>query len=535
MNAAEWMVRQMEQEGVRYALGVPGEETLALLDALRRSPTIRFIPTRHESGGAFMAAGYARATGIAQVALATLGPGATNLLTGVANANSDHTPLVALSGQSDTQNLHLPEFHQVLDLSAIYRAATRYHGRVEIAETAAEMTAQAFHAACGEPPGASFLELPSDTSFAEVSPDAGALPAPEVVFPRASAKVLDRAAAEIQKARCPILLIGHGIMRAAGGLEALAELEGATGLGFTTTYMGKGALDDRLPSALPTLGAQGYQAIFEKADLVISVGYDSGEIGPRVWNDRRLPVIHLAATAPVADFYYPTSSQVIGDLGHALRGLAARLDGMELGAEARAHMRKTHDLRLAIEAEGQGLDGRAVVAELRRRIPDDALVVSDVGQHKMLLARHYPVYRPGSLWITNGLSAMGYAIGAALGALLASPERPTVAVVGDGGLLMSLAELETARRLDLNLRVVVFCDNGYGLIEGHQIRHHLEPFGVHFGNPDWKSLGEAFGFPVSLVQDAEHLGPTLERVLRQEARSMTVIDVHYEDIFRSMD
>ncbi len=526
MNVADWMVRCMEDEGVRYVFGVPGEETLALLDAIRRSPRITFVATRHEAGAAFMAAGYARLTLRAQVALATLGPGATNLLTGVANANLDHTPLVAISGQSSLGNLHLPEFHQVLNLSRIYREATRFQERVERPEAAPDITIQAFSAAHGDPPGAAFIELPSDVSFLPID-DPGPFPRHRRELPIAAEATLDEAARLWREAGRPLMLVGNAVARAAGAADALRDLAEATGAPFTTTFMAKGALDDRLPGSFPTLGTPGSESMFDEADLVIAIGYETSEIGPSAWNHRRLPIVHLAETPPQADLAYRPVALAIGELTHTLRGLARRLEPFPPSPDLIAWRERGHAQHAAVLGGGADRSGRAVIRHLRALIPEDALLVSDVGLHKMLLARHYPVYRPGTLWITNGLSAMGFAVPAAMGALLADPGRRVVALVGDGGLLMSLGDLETLVRLALPLSIVVLADGGYGLIREHQERHGLVPFGVEFTNPRWRELGEAFGIPTQTISRESEIVPGLERALSQPGASLTVIETTY--------
>ncbi len=521
-TVAQLVVRCLENEGVAYAFGVPGEENLDLVDALADS-SIRFVPTRHEQGAAFMADVYGRLTGRAGVCLSTLGPGATNLLTGVADANMDHAPLVAITGQASLDRMH-KESHQYLDLVSLFHPVTKWNAQVRTPVMTAEAVRKAFKVAQTERPGATHLDLPEDVAKQPV--DDTPLFVQQPVAPEPVAAQFARAARVLDEARRPIVLAGHGVVRAraAGALRRFVE---RLGLPVVTTFMGKGTIPASHPLHVGAIGVPGKDfiaaALAEEADLVIAVGYDLVEISPHRWNPmRNRRILHVNALPAEVDAAYIVAVGLVGDLTHALDELAAaaaprRSPGFEaLFARARA------ELQEEVDDPAFPMKPARVVAELRRVLGPDDLVIADVGAHKLWLGRRYPCERPNTCIISNGFASMGIAVPGAVAAKLAFPERTVVAATGDGGFLMNSQELETAVRVGAPFVTLVFNDRTFGLIRYKQERQFGRSFGVDFGNPDFARYAESFGARGYRVETADDLGPVLREAIA--SRTVAVVD-----------
>src|SRR5437773_9282641 len=496
MNAAQLLVKCLENEGVRYVFGIPGEETLELNAALAGSKQITFVLTRHEQGAAFMADVYGRLSSYPGVCLATLGPGATNLLTGVADAQMDRAPLVAITGQAGLERVH-KESHQYLDIVEMFRPVTKWSTRLNVPEATPEVVRKAFRLARLEKPGATHIELPEDVAGADVGVDP--LEVRRTAYPRAQDATIDRAAELIRAAKEPVILVGNGVARrnAAGhpSVTALRRFVDRSGIPAAHTYMAKGVVDPWSPLALPAVGLQRAGAdlanvpALANADLVIAVGYDLVEWAPSLWNPKRDKiVVHIDSTAAELDGHYQPSIEVIGELDESLKALAELVS--------------PRSERDSVIAAGQTRLGKdipvplppfAVVADLRDALGPDDIVVSDVGAHKVWLARLFPTESPNTVVISNGLASMGIALPGAIAAKLVRPERKVVAFCGDGGFLMNVQELETAKRLGTAIVVVVLVDDRLGVIEVNERRQFGRTFGTVFGNPDFVQLARAFG------------------------------------------
>ncbi len=530
-STAHLIVRCLEAEGVDTIFGIPGEENLELLDALRDS-RIRFITTRHEQGAAFMADVHGRLTGRAGVCLATLGPGATNLITGVADANMDHAPLVALAAQASTERLH-KESHQVLDLVEMFRPITKFSTRVLSPSTVPETIRKAFKLAQSPKPGASFIELPQN--ILELPAQGSPLPHSRTPAPVPGPKAIEEAARLIQRAKNPIILAGNGVIRA-GAHAALTAFAGELHIPVANTFMAKGAIPFKHPMALGSVGLQAKDYVsagFDHADLIIAIGYDLVEYPPRLWHptcDRS--ILHIDETPAEIDAHYAVSLEVVGEISHALEGIKARLKQPSGHAEA-AHGRADlhRELRRMLIAD-MGEHARDTIVpmkpqkliwDLRTVLDLHDIVISDVGAHKMWLARMFRSEHPNTCLISNGFASMGIALPGAIAAKLACPERTVVAATGDGGFLMNVQELETARRLGLAIIVLVWNDGGYGLIEWKQMAQFGRPAFARFGNPDFVQLAESFGARGWRIEP----GVSLQEVLREAIASeeVCVIDV----------
>ena len=526
MNAAELLVRCLENEGVRYVFGMPGEETLALNEALDRSEQIRFVLTRHEQAAAFMADVYGRLTSFPGVCLATLGPGATNLLTGVADAQLDRAPLVAITGQAGLERVH-KESHQYIDVVGMFAPVTKWSTRVTVADSVPEIVRKAFRLARIEKPGATHIELPEDVAGEEI--DMAPLEVRRTSYPKAQDAALERAAELVNGAKAPVILVGNGVLRreATGrpAVEALRRFVAHSKIWAAHTYMAKGALDPRGQHSLPAVGLQRPGADLENvpelanADVVIAIGYDLVEWAPVLWNPKRDKiVVHVDTTEAELDGHYHPSVEVVGELHLSLEGLAQRVKARDDRRWASAGTRTYHasdDLRR--------LPPELVVQTLREALGPEDIVVSDVGAHKVWLSRHYPAERPNTVVVSNGLASMGIALPGAIAAKLCRSERRVVAFSGDGGFLMNVQELETAKRLGVAVCCVVLVDERLGVIEVNERRLYGRTFGTAFGNPDLVALARAFGIAGYAVESAADLLPTLRRALDEAGPSLVAV------------
>ncbi len=537
-NAAELLVRCLENEGVKYVFGLPGEEIVDVLDALSRSTQIQLVVTRHEQGAAFMADVYGRVSTYPGVCLATLGPGATNLITGIADATLDRAPLVAITGQAGLERVH-KESHQYIDVVQMLRPITKWNARVELAESLPEMVRKAFRLARLEKPGATHLELPEDVAAALVPATLAPLPVRRTTYPAPTAATLAAAAERIAAAQRPVVLAGNGVIRreasghgAAAGLAAFAH---ALTIPVLTTFMGKGAFDARDPLAGPAVGLQRPGAdlarhpLLADADLVITVGYDLVEWAPALWNpDGSKEIIHVDSTPAEIDGHYLPTVEVVGEIGAALTELAALCAATPRRARPPAHPASADaygSLQPFATDPSVPMKPQRIVWELRQALGDDDILISDVGAHKLWLASYYPAYRPNTLIISNGLATMGLAVPGGLAARLAQPTRRVVAVSGDGGFLMNSQELETAQRLRVPYVNVVWLDGRYGVIELNQQRRLGHTFGVEFGNPDLVAYARSFGLPAWAVEAADDFLPLLRRALALDMPSLIVVPV----------
>ncbi len=543
-SAAHLLVRCLENEGVRYIFGLPGEEILDVLDALADSPQIKFIVTRHEQGAAFMADVYGRLSTYPGVCMATLGPGATNLITGIADACLDRAPLVAITGQAGLERVY-KESHQYIDVVQMLRPITKWNARVERPEAIPEMVRKAFRLARLEKPGATHLELPEDVSAMRLPAGLAPMPVRRTSYPRAGYRPLERAAALINEARNPLVLAGNGVIRRQaagwGAADALNEFAHALNIPVTHTFMGKGALDYRDPLALPAVGLQRPGADLaslpelDRADLVVTVGYDLVEWAPVLWNPRRdKTIVHIDSTPAEIDGYYIPAVEVVGEIGESLHELAGMCRRNTAGSGAGGdHDSDSHQSYHNYLKELQGyasdpampVKPQRLVWEIRQALGDDDILISDVGAHKVWLSRFYPASRPNTVIIANGFASMGIAVPGGVAAKLAMPERKVVAVSGDGAFLMNAQELETAKRVGAAFVNVVWTDNRYGLIELNQMRRFGRAYGVEFGNPDLVQLATAFGLPAWRVESADDFLPLLKRALDMDLPSLIEVPV----------
>ncbi|MEW6595321.1 MAG: acetolactate synthase large subunit [Thermodesulfobacteriota bacterium] len=531
MNGAELFIRCLCNEGVEYVFGLPGEENLHLVEALHGTP-ITFVTCRHEQGAAFMADVYGRLTGRPGVCLATLGPGATNLVTGVADANLDHAPLIAIAGQAATTRLH-KESHQVLDLASLFAPVTRYSTRIVSPAVIAEVIRKAFRIAQTEKMGACFIELPED--IAQLPAAGEPLPAHNPVLPEPQTGQLEKAAALIRRSRRPMILAGNGAIRD-HACQALRRFAEQCNIPVANTFMAKGVIPFSHPLALGSAGLQARDYVgcgFGQADCILCVGYDLVEYHPHLWHpgaDR--VIIDIDSTPPETDSHYPVSAALVGDIAVSLDRLAAM--AAPHPGEFMRPLREALLAAMAAHAADPGfpVKPQRLIHDLREALPPEALVICDVGAHKLWMARMFPCEEPNTCLISNGFASMGIALPGAVAARLVRPRQAVVAVTGDGGFLMNVQELETARRLGLAFVVLIWNDGGYGLIEWKQQNAFGRSSQVRFTNPDFVLLAESFGARGCRVSHPDELAPMLREALAQPV--VTVIDcpVDYRENLR---
>ena len=532
MNTAELLVKCLENEGVKVVFGIPGEENLAVMNALAHSG-IRFITVRHEQGAAFMADVYGRLTGHAGVCLATLGPGATNLITGVADANSDGAPLVAITGQVSTDKIHLTA-HQFLDLTKMFEPVTKRTKLVMRPDSIAEITRLAFKYAEGEgKPGATHIDLPVDVSLEDVpegeAPLHRAGPNPE----SASLEHIEIAAGLIFRSQNPVILVGSDAVREDAS-EALTEMAETLRIPVVNTMMAKGMISYTSPYSLWTVGIpqKDYaNRVLETADLLICVGYDIVEYAPqRINPTRKTPILHINTTPAHINKHYQTTCEVVGDISDSLHRITLRTHRTQEPTAALAIREQ-----LVAEHESYAADAsfpmkpQRVLIDVRKAMRPGDILLSDVGAHKMWIARHYNCYRPKTCLISNGFATMGFSLPGALAAKLVSPDKRVLVVTGDGGFMMNSQELETAVREHLPFVVLVFVDGGYGLIKWKGMDHFGETHYCDFTNPDLVAYAEAMHCKGYRITAADDLLPTLEEAFRQDVPALIECPIDYAE------
>lgn len=528
MQAAKLFIECLENEGVEYIFGIPGEENLDMMDALLDS-NIEFITTRHEQGAAFMADVYGRLTGKAGVCLSTLGPGATNLVTGVADANMDNAPLVAIAGQAATTRMH-KESHQVVDLVSMFKPITKYAAQILEPETIPEVVRKAFKLAQTEKPGASFIDFPEN--IAEMRTHERPLAVVASQLTSAGENELVQAAEWIKTASSPLILVGNGAVRARAGAQVYAFAKHCN-IPTVNTFMAKGIVPFfKNETAMGTAGLQkgDYEnGGFSKADVVVCIGFDMVEYHPHLWNPgRNHRIIHIDTLPAEVDSSYMPEIELIGDIGRNLQNLCALLPQ----AEAKSH---DHPLRDAMIDEmnrcAKSTDWpmlpQKIIWDLRTAMQADDIAICDVGAHKMWMARMFRSEKPNTCIISNGFAGMGIAVPGAVAAKLAFPERAVVAVTGDAGFMMNSQEIETALRCQTPIVILIWNDSQYGLIEWKQKRKYGRTAYIDFKNPDFVQYAQSFGAKGYRIQAADELLPTLQQALADPTVSVIDCPVDY--------
>lgn len=533
-NVAEFIVSCLEAEGVKYVFGIPGEENIKLVRAVAASEHIRFILVRHEQGASFMADIYGRLTGRAGVCTATLGPGAINLLLGTADAQTDSSPLVAISAQVGLNRIY-KESHQIVDLVSMFKPITKWASMVLTPHAVPEMVRKAFALAQGERPGATYLAIPQDVESESMPAELRPLTPTHDTKTYPSPSAVESAVALLRAARNPVILAGHGVARTghASALEAFAE---RYQIPVATTFMGKGVISDRSPLALGVMGFMQHDYenfAFDQADLILSVGYELQEFAPERMNphgDKK--IIHVNTFAADTDAHYGIDVSIEADIGLCLASLTDKLGDSPLKEQenvAKIRTLLSNELKKGQASNDYPLKPQRIVADIRAVMGDNDIVLADTGAIKMWMARLYPTYKPLTCLISNGLSTMSFSLPGAIGARLACPERQVLAVMGDGSFLMNSQEIETAVREKIPLTVLIWVDESYGLIKWKMDIEEGSHDSVDFTNPDFVKYAESFGAKGYLIESAQALRSTLEKALRENGVSIIACPVDYSE------
>jgi acetolactate synthase-1/2/3 large subunit len=528
------MVRCLEREGITHIFGVPGEENADFMMSLRGSP-IRFVLTRHEQGAAFMAEVYGRLTGNPAACLGTLGPGATNLITGVADANMDRAPVLVLTGQGATTRQH-KESHQVMDVVEMFRPVTKWAHAIRHPGSIPEVMRKAVRLARAEKPGAVLIELAED--IAKMGTEATPMEPRRFRRPGPDDKVVDQAWSLLRSARRPIIIAGNGAIRKRASRQ-LRQLCEATGIGVLSTFMAKGAVDMDAPYCLFTIGLQQKDHVglaVEDADLVVTLGYDMVEYPPRLWNpDGTKAIVHADFLPAEIDANYHPEVECVGDLAHTLWMLNERVarDGApryDLDGQRATRARMQEDFAAHADDRTEGsIRPQKALWDVRQALGPEDILLSGVGAHKMWIGRYYQCHEPNTCLIPNGFCSMGMPLPGAIAAHLVHPERRIFAIAGDGDVLMNVQEMETARRLDADITVMVWEDGGYGLIAWKQDTEFGSHTDLSFGNPDWLQLAESFGWQSQHVSRAADLAPAIQTALDHQGPSLLVVPIDYRE------
>lgn len=536
-KASDLFVQCLEAEGVTHIFGVPGEENADLMISLKKSD-IQFILCRHEQAAAFIADVYGRLTGKAGVCLSTLGPGVTNLVTGLADANMDRAPVVAIIGQGSTKRLH-KESHQNMDAIAMCNPISKWAQSIVDGETIPEVVRKAFKLAEAEKPGVTVIELPEDVAKEQIN-----IPPMNVYTtrrPGADHKAVKQAVEAMVAAKRPLILAGNGAIRKRAATQLL-RLAHKTGIPVVNTFMGKGSVSMDDKHCLFTMGLQSKDHInhaMEDVDLVITVGYDLVEYSPSFWNanmDKK--VVHIDFLAAEIDSHYTVGVDVVGDIADALWQINMELESNYAGKlplqniDSWQKLRNTilQDFAMEKDDTSMPMKPQKILWDVREFMGASDYLLSDVGAHKMWISRYYQCQEPNTCLISNGFCSMGFALPGAIGAKLAQPEKRVLAICGDAGFLMNVQDLETAVRLKLNTVFMVWEDGEYGLIKWkQQAQFDGQHSDLAFGNPDWEKLAEAFGMWGKRVSKAEDLKSALEEAFKQSGPALIAVPVDYAE------
>ena len=532
MNASDLFIKALENEGVEVIYGVPGEENLDFLEALRKS-SIKLILTRHEQGAAFMAATYGRLTGKAGVCLATLGPGATNFVTAAAYAQLGAFPLLMITGQKPIKSSKQGQF-QIVDIVRIMEPLTKYTRQIVNVNLIPSMVREAFRLAQEERPGAVHLELPEDIAAEPVEErTASIFPISHGHRPRAIDQVISEAMKMIRQASHPLLMIGAGANRKRAS-SALCDFVSQSGIYFFTTQMGKGVVDERSPQCLGTaaLSSDDYiHCAIDRADLIINVGHDVVEKPPFFMEHGGKQVIHVNFSSAEVDNVYFPQLEVVGDIAESISRLASELGKLQQGCRyfqtVKEHL--CQHLQEGADDSAFPLKPQRLVADVRQVMPDDGVIALDNGVYKIWYARNYLAAQPNTVLLDNALATMGAGLPSALEVARLWPQRRVMSINGDGGFMMNSQELETAVRLGLNLVVLVLNDSAYGMIRWKQYGMGYPDFGLEFNNPDFVQYAESFGVKGHRVSASHNFVQLLESCFQAGGVHLVDVPVDYSE------
>jgi len=541
IKASDLLVKCLETEEVEYIFGIPGEENADLMISLLDSK-IKFILTRHEQGAAFMADVYGRLTGKVGVCLATLGPGATNLVTGVANANMDRSRLLAITGQKDSHLLH-KESHQNMDAITMFKPITKWNWSIRNAKNIPEIVRRAFKIALSEKPGATHIELPQD--IAKRKSNIPPIIPQKIRRPKANEDLIKEAAEIILQAKKPMLFIGNGCVREDAS-EAIRRFAERTGICSMNTFMAKGVIRDDQERHLRTIGikdADHALLAMKEADVVIAVGLDLVEYSPISWNsDLNKTIIHIDFTPSEVYTFYRPEVEIVSDIEHAINAILEEMERQQKQHPESINLPRK-DIPETFERIRQEVNTRTesfkndnsypiqpekLVVDVRDALDETDIVLSDVGAHKLWISKIYKTYEPNTCIIPNGFCSMGFAVPGAIAAKIVYPDRNIVAMCGDAGFLMNIQELETAARLKIPIIIVIWCDRDLGLISLKQLDEFGKTSHTKFDNPDFVYLAKSFGAIGHHVKSVKEFEEKIQEAkLEKERVTIIAVDVNY--------
>lgn len=531
-TTAQLLVQCLENEGVKFIFGIPGEENIHFIDACHSS-SIRYILVRHEQGASFMAEIYGRLTGSPGVCSATLGPGAINLALGIADAYADGIPVIALAAQVGLNRI-FKETHQFIDLQSLFRPITKWSETIVNPLATPEMIRKAFKIACKERPGPVFLAVPEDVEKFEITPSLQPLKVNQVFQGDANQKQIERALDLIHQSTKPIILVGYGASRHHMQNELIQFAEKLQAP-VVTTFQAKGIFPEDHPLMLGTIGFMVHDITnfsLDQADLIITIGYELEEYAPvRINPSSKIPVLHIHSLAAEVDENYIVSVGILGDIKLCVTTLTAQLPQLSKERIFPSKIVELIQQELAFGEKSKSfpVKPQKMVVDIRQALGREDIVLVDTGALKMWMARLYPTYFPNTCIISNGLATMGFALPGALAAKLACPDRKVLAVMGDGSFLMNAQEIETAIRENISFVILVWVDQCYGLIRWKmnlELKHYSN---VDFTNPDFVKFAESFGAKGYLIQQADELLPTLKNALESEGVSIIACPVDYSE------
>ncbi|MGA2139693.1 MAG: acetolactate synthase large subunit [Verrucomicrobiia bacterium] len=520
MTGAQIIIRLLERQGIRVISGIPGGANLPLYDALSRSRSIRHVLARHEQGAGFIAQGIARVTGTPQVCFATSGPGATNVLTAVADAKLDSVPLVCITGQVPGGLIGTDAFQEV-DTYGMSMPITKHNRLVRSAVELLEVIPDAFRIAASGRPGPVLIDVTKDAQTGVVEFASWPEPGAPDRGPQIDPADIEQAAALIKRARRPVLYLGGGVIHADAAALATRLAEKAS-IPTTMTLMALGAMPAGHPLALGMLGmhaARYTNMVLERCDLLIAAGarFDDRATGKVAEFCSHAEVIHIDIDASELGKIRAAHIGIHGDVGQALRALLPLVEPMP----RREWLEDVADLRTRFPLRTTGLgDLRTpygLIAHVAGLAGDDAIITTDVGQHQMWTAQMYPFRRPRQWLTSGGLGTMGFGVPAAIGAALACPDRTVVCFSGDGSLLMNCQELATAAEENVNVKIVLLNNNSLGLV--HQQQHLF--YGRRLFASDYRARVDFAGLARSLgvkaydLADDDKPAATLARALHE--------------------
>ncbi|RUT73063.1 acetolactate synthase large subunit [Ancylomarina longa] len=530
MKASDLIVKALENEGVEYVFGIPGEENLDFLNSLRGSK-IKLILNRHEQAAGFMAATYGRLTGKPGVCLSTLGPGATNLVTPAAYAQLGAMPMIMITGQKPIKKSKQGRF-QILNVVDMMRPITKMTRQIVNGNNIASLVREAFRLAMEERPGAVHLELPEDVAAEE---------APDTVFepntirrPNPETKSIKKAVKMIEKAKRPLLLIGAGANRKRTS-KALLDFIEKTGIYFFNTQMGKGVVDERHAQYLGTAALSDHDYLhcaIARADLIVNIGHDVIEKPPFFMEQGGKKVIHVNFFAAQVDEVYFPQLNVIGDIAYSIKEIGKQIQVQsDWDFEYYARIKKEVDHHIATNSDNSKfpLIPQFLVSAVRKALPEDGILTLDNGVYKIWFARNFPAYHPNTILLDNALATMGAGFPSAMAAKMVYPDKAVVSICGDGGFLMNSQEMETAVRLGIDLVIIVLNDSAYGMIKWKQAALKFEAFGLDYGNPDFVKYAESYGAIGHQVDCPENFSKTLAQCIHAKGVHLIDVPVDYSE------